>query len=349
MSKIIQARTFMPEILAPGTGLSPVTPKSVVPFNNVITIQDILQGDKQYKIPSGGGDWSDGWGDDTLTSYKDEGDRYKRQERDLDIMNNMMSPHNSVQEEWTVRSPGGTRVFPSFELAQQHKRKLKEKGIKSKWMARTKQAQAQPIDKVELVTGSIQKTFKVETISLTEGTREIGSAFCVGNGIFITCAHVVGIKEKVLDLFSYSNTITVNLLQAGNKYPAKIFAADTVLDVAILKAEVDAVPFELDLTVDAGDDVMTIGSPLGFENNVSFGNVGSINRTIYPREGAAKYMFVDSAVFSGNSGGPIVKTNNSKVVGMLTAIVTKSGDYGLNIGLPASYIQKFCIINNVRL
>ena len=349
MSKITTARTFLPEILAPGTGLSPVTPKSVVPFNNVTTIQDIMNGDKQYKVPSGGGDWSDGWGEDTLQSYMENGDLYKRRERDLDIMNKMMSPNNAVAEEWKVRAPGGVKTFTSFDLAQRYKNRLKEKGIQVKWMARTKQAQNQPINKVELVTGSIQKTFKVETIDSAKGAREVGSAFCVANGFFVTCAHVVGATEKVLDLSAYSNTITVSLLQAGRKYPARVIAVDTVLDIAILQSNIDTVPFELDITVNTGDDIMTVGSPLGFENNVSFGNVGSTNRTIYPKEGAAKYMFVDSAVFSGNSGGPIVKTSNGKVIGMITAIVTKSGDYGLNIGLPSSYIQKICIINNVRL
>ena len=349
MSKITTARTFLPEILAPGTGLSPVTPKSVVPFNNVTTIQDIMQGDKQYKIPGGGGDWSDGWGEDTMTSYVEEGDRYKRQERDLDIMNKMMSPDTSIKEEWKVRATGGTRSFPSFDLAQQYKDRLKDKGISIKWMARTKQAQNQAINKVELVAGSIKKTFKVETVNSSEGMKEIGSAFCIANGYFITCAHVLGAKNKILDLSAFSNTIAVNLLQAGSRYPAKIVAVDTVLDIAIIQADIDTVPFELDLAINVGTDIMTIGSPLGYENNVSFGNVGSLNRTIYPREGAAKYMFVDSAVFSGNSGGPIVNTANGKVVGMLTAIVTKSGDYGLNVGLPASYIQNFCIINKVRI
>ena len=43
-----EARTFMPEIMAPGTGLTPPTQKSVVPTNNVHTIQDVLDG-RKYK------------------------------------------------------------------------------------------------------------------------------------------------------------------------------------------------------------------------------------------------------------------------------------------------------------
>ena len=61
-----QARTFLPEILAPGTGLSPTTDKSVVPTNNVYTIQDVLDG-RKYTLPGGGGDWSSG--EDVSKSY----------------------------------------------------------------------------------------------------------------------------------------------------------------------------------------------------------------------------------------------------------------------------------------
>ena len=52
-----------------------------------------------------------------------------------------------------------------------------------------------------------------------------------------------------------------------------------------------------------GDEIIAIGSPHGFENNVSFGQVGSVDKTIYSHNGAPMYMFVDLSVFSGNSGG----------------------------------------------
>ena len=38
-------------------GLSPATERSVMPFNNVHTIQDVLSG-KPYKMPGAGGSWS---------------------------------------------------------------------------------------------------------------------------------------------------------------------------------------------------------------------------------------------------------------------------------------------------
>ncbi len=67
----------MPEILAPGTGLSTPTQRSVVPTNNVHTIQDVMDG-RKYELPGGGGDWSEG--EDLFHSYKEEGDLYKRKD-----------------------------------------------------------------------------------------------------------------------------------------------------------------------------------------------------------------------------------------------------------------------------
>ena len=51
--------------------------------------------------------------------------------------------------------------------------------------------------------------------------------------------------------------------------------------------------------------------------------------------------------FTGNSGGPIIREDNGKVVGMLTSIVTTSGEYGLSSALPSKYIINFCKNNGI--
>lgn len=356
MNSIKTARTFMPEILAPGTGLSPVTNKSVIPTNNVTTIQDILEG-KQYKIPGAGGDWSSG--EDVSKSYKDEGDAYKRQERDLDIFKNMLIPRDGPTETWKVRVPGGSKEFSSFELANLYKKKLTDKGIPVKWMARTKQAQVQKqdssdsTDRVKIVADTMAKTFMVETLDFEEGFKLNGAAFCVSKGYFITCAHVIRKYnknvEKNLDVSSLPNTIKVSLIQENRKFPVQVIAMNAAWDIALLKGEVPATPFKLETEALVGEEIMTIGSPHGFENNVSFGSVGGLGRKIYSYENAPDYMFVDLAAFTGNSGGPVIKQEDGSVIAMLTAIVSGSGEYGLNAGLPAEYIKSFCIMNNIAV
>lgn len=338
----------MPEILSPGTGLSPPTNKSVIPTNNVHTIQDVLDG-RKYSVPGGGGDW--GEGEDLFHSYKEEGDAYKRKERDLEIFKHITDPANTApQEEWKVKIPGGSRVFPSFSLAQQFRQKMKDKGVPIKWIARI--AQKQP-DKVQVVSESLKKTFKVESIDTFHSIKETGAAFCIAPNYFMTCAHVVVNYDKSIDteleLEDFVDRIEVVLLQNGRRIPATVVDINGSLDVAILKADIDVEPFALDVSsMQIGDDILTIGSPHGFENNVSFGNVGSVGKQIYSHHNAPKYFFIDAPVFQGNSGGPIIKVETGEVMGMLTSIVAQSSDYGLNVGLPSYYLNNFCIMNSIN-
>jgi S1-C subfamily serine protease len=337
------SRTFMPEIIAPGTGLSPVTDKSTIPFNNVHTIQDVLDG-KKYVMPGAGGSWGDG--EDIESSYKDNGDSYKRKERDLDILNKLNTPVNKNQELWKVKVPGGSKTFPSFALVQNFREKMKQKGIPIEWVKKIAQ------NKSQMIADSLSKTFKIESIDAYESIKETGSSFCVAPNIFITCAHVVlkYNKNELIDFSSidFADRFNINIMQNGLKYKANVININGALDIAILHSELNIDNFDLDLdSMEIGDEIVTIGSPHGFENNASFGNIGSIGKQIYSHKGSAKYFFIDAPVFHGNSGGPIIKINNGKVIGMLTSIVAKNGEYGLNVGLPSVYIRNFLLENNI--
>ena len=335
----------MPEILAPGTGLTPPSNRSVIPTNNVHTIQDVMNG-RKYQLPGGGGDWSEG--EDIFHSYKDEGNDYKRKERDIAILNRMTAPSPDATEKWKVKIPGGSKILPSFALVQQYREKLKQKGVPIKWVARVAEKQ----DRVQVVSGALKRTFKVESIDTYHAVKETGAAFCVAPQHFLTCAHVVVSYDKSIDaeidLDDYADRVQVVIIQNGRRIPAKVVAMNAAWDIAILQADIDVEPFSLDIaSMNIGDDILTIGSPHGFENNVSFGNIGSIGRQIYGHQGAPKYFFIDAPVFQGNSGGPIIKVDNGEVVGMLTSIVAQNGEYGLNVGLPSFYLRNFCIMNNV--
>ena len=191
----------------------------------------------------------------------------------------------------------------------------------------------------------------VETINMEEGVKLNGAAFCIAPGYFISCAHVIRKynknTEKSLDVNEIAATTKVSLVRKNSRFPAEIFVLDAINDIAIIKSSVECDSFEFDKSVIIGDEILTIGSPHGFENNISFGTVGGVKRKIYTYANAPEYIFVDLSAFSGNSGGPIVKESNGKVIGMLTAIVTNSGEYGLNAGLPAKYIEELCIINKI--
>jgi len=342
------ARTFMPEIIAPGTGLSPLTPKSIVPTNNVSTINDILNG-KKYNGPTGGGDWSEmsprTWGEDSDKSYREDGDAYKRDVRDMAIIQDMLSTGQMASEKWKVKVPGGSRLFGSFYSANKYMKKLRDKGVNMISINRIAQN-----NKAGIIAEAMAKTFMVESLDTIKGIKEIGSAFCVGPSLFLTCAHVISKYDKNSDKaradvekLGVSGTIKTVLIQNGRKHNAQVFKINALLDVALLKADMNVEPFEFDDNFPVGLDIMAIGSPHGYENNVTFGTIGSLDRKIYYYTGAPNYMFVDLSAFPGNSGCPIVNINNGKIVGMLTAIVSDVGEYGLNAGLPANFLEQFVI------
>ena len=65
-----------------GPSIGPSTQRSILPTNNVHTIQDVLNG-REYKLPGMGDDW--GVGENSQPgSYKPTGDDHKRKERDFD-------------------------------------------------------------------------------------------------------------------------------------------------------------------------------------------------------------------------------------------------------------------------
>ena len=94
-----------------------------------------------------------------------------------------------------------------------------------------------------------------------------------------------------------------------------------------------------------GDEIIAIGSPHGFDNNVSIGNLSAFDRSVYTYPDAPRFMFFDVSVFEGNSGGPVVLEATGKVVGMVVLVVSSSGEYGLNAGIGANIIKEFCIMH----
>jgi hypothetical protein len=344
-------RTSMPEILYPGTGLSNLTDKSVMPFNNVHTIWDVLTGD-QYKIPGAGGDWGDWSRNDEAKpgSYKEDGDLYKRRERDLDILFNLNKGPNIKKEVWKVKCKGGSKEFPSLELAQKYKKKIEEKGFPVQWITRIAQASE---DKNKIIDSSLEKTFTVTSKDYSTNIQENGTCFCIGQNLFLTCAHVIMKYDKNTNAnIQPEGNIEIYLNKEDKISKAELIDFDGVNDLALLRSNVNCDKFSFDISATIGKDIFTVGSPHGFQDNVNFGNISSTNRLIFSHNGAPEYMFVDMSILPGNSGGPVINMNDGKVLGIITAIVSQIGgdkNVGLSAALDSSYIIGFLNKNNIRI
>jgi S1-C subfamily serine protease len=160
---------------------------------------------------------------------------------------------------------------------------------------------------------------------LLECSNGIGSGFALDTGllgggrsevVIITNDHVL---EGCGDVITASN-------DAGSS-PVQVLGTDPRLDLAVVRApQLQLEPLEPTTVQGAGQWVMAVGSPLGVQNSVSFGNL-----TAYE---ANESLITHSAVIGpGNSGGPLVD-NTGQVLGVNSAVWEEAT--GISLAVPVT-------------
>ena len=163
-------------------------------------------------------------------------------------------------------------------------------------------------------------------------TRGQGSGFIVSpDGVILTNAHVVRGADEV----------TVKLTDR-REFRAKVLGQDARTDVAVLKIDASGlptVPLGSSQALKAGEWVLAIGSPFGFENTVTAGVVSAKGRSL-PDDSAVPFIQTDVAVNPGNSGGPLFNARG-EVVGINSQIYSRSGGYqGVSFSIPIELAAK---------
>ncbi|HEY7753967.1 MAG TPA: DegQ family serine endoprotease [Steroidobacteraceae bacterium] len=156
--------------------------------------------------------------------------------------------------------------------------------------------------------------------------RGEGSGFVISpDGYILTNAHVVdGARE-----------VTVRTTDR-REYRAKVVGQDARTDVAVLKIDAEDMPVVRigdPAGLKAGEWVIAIGSPFGFDNSVTAGIVSATARTL---QGDAYTPFIqtDVAVNPGNSGGPLFNLQG-EVIGINSQIYSRTGGYqGISFAIP---------------
>jgi serine protease Do len=115
---------------------------------------------------------------------------------------------------------------------------------------------------------------------------------------------------------------------------------DTRTDVAVIKINASATLPTVRIgnpnTLKAGEWVLAIGSPFGFENSATAGIVSSLGRSLPGEDGNGYVPFIqtDVPVNPGNSGGPLFNLQG-EVVGINSQIFSRTGGYmGLSFAIP---------------
>jgi len=162
----------------------------------------------------------------------------------------------------------------------------------------------------------------------------VGSGFSVSaDGEIVTNFHIVEGAHSVVVKLPTGAVVPVSGVLAWN--PDR--------DLAILKVSGKNLPFltlENDDTLQAGDHVVAIGSPLGLEGTLSDGIVSSIRES-----DGKKWIQTTAPASHSNSGGPLVDMRG-KVVGVMTWI-SKQGQ-NLNFAIPSDDV-KFLLSNQGEL
>lgn len=165
-----------------------------------------------------------------------------------------------------------------------------------------------------------------------------GSGFLVSSdGYIMTNNHVIRGADKI--------EVTLN---DGQIQEAKLIGADPKTDLAIIKIEkIDGQDYPyLELgdsdKIEKDEWVIAIGNPFKLQASATVGVVSATGRQGLKITDYEDFIQTDAAINPGNSGGPLLNLEG-KVIGINTAIATRSGGYmGVGFAIPsnmASYVM----------
>ena len=159
----------------------------------------------------------------------------------------------------------------------------------------------------------------------------------LGSGVIVTNEGHIITNNHVVDQV---DEIEVQLSDGRTK-KARLVGADAQVDLAVLKIDEPGVkPLKLadSDTVQAGDFVLAIGNPFGFEETVTDGIISSRGR---PNRADAfgDLLQTNAAINPGNSGGPLINLRG-EVVGINAAIISRSGgSQGIGFAIPSNNVR----------
>jgi len=136
------------------------------------------------------------------------------------------------------------------------------------------------------------------------------------------------------------------ILYDKREFEAEYIGGDPTTDVSLIKIEGRELPAAVMGNSDSlqvGDWVLAVGNPLSFQSTITAGIISAFGRDIniineeYRIE---NFIQTDAVINPGNSGGALVNLD-SKVIGMNTAIATRTGfNQGYGFAIPINLARK---------
>ena len=160
----------------------------------------------------------------------------------------------------------------------------------------------------------------------TEQTGAGSGVVIAPDGYILTNDHVV----------HNAKTLKVGLTD-GTRLSAALIGKDPATDLAVIRASASYLPASILGESDmlrAGQLVIAMGNPFGFQSTVSSGVVSALGRALRSTEGRLIENIIQhtAPLNPGNSGGPLVDSSG-RVVGINTAIIALA--QGIGFAIPA--------------
>ncbi|MBN8577418.1 MAG: trypsin-like peptidase domain-containing protein [Cytophagales bacterium] len=154
------------------------------------------------------------------------------------------------------------------------------------------------------------------------------------DGYIVTNNHVIEAAEKIQVLYN------------KKQYDAELIGTDPSTDLAVLKikeSNLPAITLGSSKNLAVGEWVIAVGNPFSLSSTVTVGVVSAKGRKInivddrFPIE---SFIQTDAAINPGNSGGALVN-KNGELVGINTAILSRTGSYtGYAFAVPIDIVKK---------
>lgn len=191
-----------------------------------------------------------------------------------------------------------------------------------------------------LVNSAMQNIVLIKSIFRRSQKSSIvnsGAGFIIEGGYVITNAHVIGDNPDCV-IASFETKID------DKSYNLLPIVVRKNLDVAVLKFTglmADKIEMRDNLKLRAelpyyGEEVYTVGNPLGIGFSVSKGIISCPNRESNYPSGVDEVIQTDITANHGNSGGALLDNNNN-VLGMVTFTPGNSAG-GISMCVPSKYI-----------
>ncbi|MEO5753928.1 MAG: trypsin-like peptidase domain-containing protein [Chthoniobacterales bacterium] len=159
----------------------------------------------------------------------------------------------------------------------------------------------------------------------------------LGSGVIVTKEGHIITNNHVVDQVDEIEVV----LSDGRTRKARVIGADAQLDLTVLKMDEPGVaPLKLGDSdeMQAGDFVLAVGNPFGFDETVTDGIISSKGRPNRV-DGFGDFLQTNAAINPGNSGGPLINLKG-EVIGINTAIISRSGgSQGIGFAIPSNTVK----------